>query len=170
MDFFFELDALQNYFSEILGIGISVAILPFLIRFYLEKKNRHLRYMFLDRVFCFSKHMIDNYLPAIFKEPWELQRSSNKKQGYDIFQSFKIINLDDEKIEIEIMNDLDKLSYPQFKLYTIELIKDFNDIEEEIGLADRSIKNKPFIALNTVSETGYTISETLRTKIEEIYE
>lgn len=45
-----------------------------------------------------------------------------------------------------------------------------NDIEEEIGLADRSIKNKPFIALNTVSETGYTISETLRTKIEEIYE
>ncbi|HZK62264.1 MAG TPA: hypothetical protein VFC41_09305 [Anaerovoracaceae bacterium] len=77
--------------------------------------------------------MIDNYLPAIFKEPWELQRSSNKKQGYDIFQSFKIINLDDEKIEIEIMNDLDKLSYPQFKLYTIELIKDFNDIEEEIN-------------------------------------
>ncbi len=45
-----------------------------------------------------------------------------------------------------------------------------NDIEEEIGLVDRSIKNKPFIALNTVAADGYTIPEALRTKIEEIYE
>lgn len=45
-----------------------------------------------------------------------------------------------------------------------------NDIEEEIGLTDRSIKNKPFIALNTVSVADYAIPETLRTKIEEIYE
>lgn len=45
-----------------------------------------------------------------------------------------------------------------------------NDIEEEIGLVDRSIKNKPFIALNTVSVAGYAIPDTLRTKIEEIYE
>ncbi|WP_303919579.1 ATP-dependent endonuclease [Draconibacterium sediminis] len=45
-----------------------------------------------------------------------------------------------------------------------------NDIEEEIGLVDRSVKNKPYIALNTVSETEYTIPESLRTKIIEIYD
>lgn len=45
-----------------------------------------------------------------------------------------------------------------------------NDIEEEIGLVDRSIKNKPFIALNTVSAIEYIIPENLRTKIEEIYQ
>lgn len=45
-----------------------------------------------------------------------------------------------------------------------------NDIEEEIGLTDSSTKNKPFVALNTVSATGYTIPETLKTKILMIYE
>ena len=44
-----------------------------------------------------------------------------------------------------------------------------NDIEEEIGLADPSVKNKPYIALNKVSSEYYLIPESLRTKIEEIY-
>ncbi len=45
-----------------------------------------------------------------------------------------------------------------------------NDIEEEIGLVDRSIKNKPYIALSTVSEVDYSMPVSLRTKIEEIFE
>jgi|SRR5690554_923686 len=45
-----------------------------------------------------------------------------------------------------------------------------NDIEEEIGLRDGSAKNKPYIALNTVSAEGYSISGSLKRKIEEIYE
>lgn len=44
-----------------------------------------------------------------------------------------------------------------------------NDIEEEIGLIDRTNKNKPFIALNTVSEDRYVIPDVLKIKIEEIY-
>ncbi|UII29120.1 AAA family ATPase [Fulvivirga maritima] len=45
-----------------------------------------------------------------------------------------------------------------------------NDIEEEIGLVDRSVKNKPYIALNTVSEVDYSMPESLRNKIEQIFE
>lgn len=45
-----------------------------------------------------------------------------------------------------------------------------NDIEEEIGLVDRSVKNKPYVALNTVSEAGYSMPVLLKSKIEEIYE
>jgi len=45
-----------------------------------------------------------------------------------------------------------------------------NDIEEEIGLADSSVKNKPYVALNKVSAADYSIPESLRIKIEKIYE
>lgn len=45
-----------------------------------------------------------------------------------------------------------------------------NDIEEEIGITERSNKNKPFLALDKVSNSNYEIPELLRTKILEIYE
>ncbi|HML84800.1 MAG TPA: ATP-dependent endonuclease, partial [Bacteroidales bacterium] len=45
-----------------------------------------------------------------------------------------------------------------------------NDIEEEIGLVDRSVKNKPYIALDTVSSANYSMPTLLRNKIKEIYE
>lgn len=45
-----------------------------------------------------------------------------------------------------------------------------NDIEEEIGITERSNKNKPFLALDKVSKSDYEIPETLRTKILKIYE
>lgn len=45
-----------------------------------------------------------------------------------------------------------------------------NDIEEEIGLKDSSKKHKPYIALSTVSVEDYSIPESLKTKIKEIYE
>lgn len=49
---------------------------------------------------------------------------------------------------------------------TIELI---NDIEEEIGITDSGSKNKPHIAMEHVSDTSFSISAQLRTKIEQIY-
>ena len=45
-----------------------------------------------------------------------------------------------------------------------------NDIEEEIGITEKSNKNKPFLALDKVSNSDYEIPEVLRTKILEIYE
>jgi predicted ATP-dependent endonuclease of OLD family len=44
-----------------------------------------------------------------------------------------------------------------------------NDIEEEIGVVDKQNKNKPFIALQEVTTTGFLLSTTLTEKIKIIY-
>jgi CRISPR-associated exonuclease Cas4 len=49
-------------------------------------------------------------------------------------------------------------------------IQFINDIEEELGIMDKNDKNKPYKALQKVSEEGYIIPESLKKKIEEIYE
>lgn len=45
-----------------------------------------------------------------------------------------------------------------------------NDIEEEIGVAERNNKNKPFIALNLVSNAAYEMPIQIRDKVTAIYE
>lgn len=44
-----------------------------------------------------------------------------------------------------------------------------NDIEEELGLYDRSDKNKPYVALKHVSSDEFRLDERLKRKIERIY-
>ena len=44
-----------------------------------------------------------------------------------------------------------------------------NDIEEEIGITEKSKKSKPFIALKKVSEDDFTLDESLKNKIVDIY-
>ncbi|MFT3910935.1 MAG: AAA family ATPase [Ferruginibacter sp.] len=44
-----------------------------------------------------------------------------------------------------------------------------NDIEEEIGIVERNDKNKPYVALTTISNAAFTISESLANKVKEIY-
>jgi len=44
-----------------------------------------------------------------------------------------------------------------------------NDIEEEIGITTKSNKNKPFLALEKVSDSNYTITDNLKKKITDIY-
>lgn len=44
-----------------------------------------------------------------------------------------------------------------------------NDIEEEIGILETSNKNKPFVALNKVSEESYVLPETLKNKVLEMF-
>jgi len=45
-----------------------------------------------------------------------------------------------------------------------------NDIEEEIGLTEKSTKNKPYIALQTISDQNFALPLSLKEKIELIYE
>lgn len=79
-------------------------------------------------------------------------------QTYKEPNAIECANISSSNIERIINHDFGK---------SIEFI---NDIEEEIGLNARSTKNKPYIALNAVSSDDYVISESLKTKIEEIYE
>ncbi|MCP4614099.1 MAG: AAA family ATPase [Planctomycetes bacterium] len=44
-----------------------------------------------------------------------------------------------------------------------------NDVEEEIGVTDPSKKNKPYLALTHVEAEGFSISDTLKGKIETVY-
>ena len=44
-----------------------------------------------------------------------------------------------------------------------------NDVEEEIGIKDSSNKNKPYMALAHVQEEGFTMSGSLKNKIQSIY-
>ena len=46
---------------------------------------------------------------------------------------------------------------------------EINDIEEEIGITEKSKKSKPFIALKKVSEDNFTLDESLKNKIVDIY-
>lgn len=48
-------------------------------------------------------------------------------------------------------------------------VKMINDIEEEIGIRDRSRKNKPYAALNHISRDSYTVTNKLKNKIKKIY-
>lgn len=45
-----------------------------------------------------------------------------------------------------------------------------NDIEEELGITDKKDKNKPFIALTAISDPAFTITNSLQTKIKEVYD
>jgi len=45
-----------------------------------------------------------------------------------------------------------------------------NDIEEEIGIVDQNNKNKPYLAIQKVSETNFQLTETLKSKILTIYD
>jgi len=51
-----------------------------------------------------------------------------------------------------------------------ESLQLINDIEEELGIMDRNDKNKPYKALQKVSDKEYVIPESLKNKIEKIYE
>lgn len=51
-----------------------------------------------------------------------------------------------------------------------ESLQFINDIEEELGIMDRNDKNKPYKALQKVSDKGFVIPESLKNKIEKIYE
>lgn len=45
-----------------------------------------------------------------------------------------------------------------------------NDIEEEIGLTGNGGRNKPYVAINHVDDDSFQISDTLKSKIEKIFE
>ena len=45
-----------------------------------------------------------------------------------------------------------------------------NDIEEEIGLTGNGGRNKPYVAINHVDDDNFQISDTLKSKIEKIFE
>ena len=45
-----------------------------------------------------------------------------------------------------------------------------NDIEEELGITDGVMKNKPYIALAYIRSDAFTLSEALSTKVKAIYE
>ena len=62
-----------------------------------------------------------------------------------------------QKIEDEIDNDVGT---------SIVLI---NDIEEELGLQNGG-SSKPFVALNHINTEGFAISESMTTKIRNIYD
>jgi hypothetical protein len=44
-----------------------------------------------------------------------------------------------------------------------------NDIEEEIGITDSNNKNKPYYALDKISQPSYTIDQGITEKINKIY-
>jgi hypothetical protein len=133
MDFFIGLDALQNYFSEILGIAITVLILPCIVQLYIKKRNRPLTYMFLDRVFSYSKHLIKKNIPTKYIEDFEFERYTDKNKVFSIFQSFRLNGLDEDSIELHYIEKLGKLRNSDLMKYLGDVKRDFEELESEIN-------------------------------------
>jgi len=52
--------------------------------------------------------------------------------------------------------------------YGISVVLD-NDVEEEIGIGSQDNKNKPYVALDLISDPNFAISAVLEAKIRMIY-
>ena len=85
---------------------------------------------------------------AVYDKDHQAQKSADAIASADIST---------QKIENEIDSDIGS---------SIVLV---NDIEEELGLPNGG-SSKPFVALNHVNNEGFTISESMITKIRNIYD
>ncbi len=107
---------------------------------------------------CGSKGSIPAYIKllnkfqipylAVFDKDHQLEKDQNAKAFADN-QTNQILSLIDSKYGREVIFD--------------------NDIEEELGIVESSNKNKPYVALNFVSQNNFQIPDQLRIKITTIY-
>lgn len=75
-----------------------------------------------------------------------------------------------DKSQIKIADQQSKLIEDEINSSVGHSVVFENDIEEEIGLSGKSIKNKPYMAISHIDDSGFTISPALKLKIEEIFE
>lgn len=133
MDFFFGIDSFKNYFSEILGIFISILLIPVFIRIYENKKNRTLRFIFYDRIFSYISRLIESYLPPHFRQSYDLCKYSDRKKNYTLIPSYSLKDIDDEHLELEYIKALEKIKENDRIKFIKKLQNDFDQLESEIN-------------------------------------
>jgi CRISPR-associated exonuclease Cas4 len=107
---------------------------------------------------CGSKDSMPNYIHLLnkFKIPYVIvyDRDHQASKLPDAIESADIASA---KVEAKVDNALGKSVILE------------NNVEEELGMADPANKNKPYMALAHIQDSGFVISDSLRRKVETIY-
>ena len=129
-DFFFGKDALQNYFSELIGIIVTVILIPVIIRINNRKLNFTKRYLAKKILFKLTSDYLETITPKELRS--DRVYSYNKRiesyiTSFDLKPNFRNVG------EFLIMDKLKKKDKKDLKKEISKLSKYFASIDSELS-------------------------------------
>ena len=136
-EFFFSKDAFQNYFSELIGIVVTVLLIPLFIRINNRKLNSTRKHLARQVLFKLAIDHLDKITPKdlrinklyfyskwleTFMTPFELKPNFKKVGEFLLMDYFKKIEINELQKEVELL-------YESFK----SINKEFSDFFSNNG-------------------------------------